>query len=252
MSAMATATPVRSNSDSGLDSVASVELSVEHENININEDLDDLLNFAASEDGSIAPPPAVVNNVSPANSISPNQQHHQARRHVKVLKKIRKSAPASVSPIPAASSAQTRSSHTAILYDPSDEGNINDAHNIIRRDVWKISIATVKHRFAKEGTIVLGCRFCEHIPEGERVHQSEVAPESIAGIYRSYLRFNSKHFSKCPEIPDELRAKHERLRNGKGTGGRGTKKYWETSALMKGMRDASDRKGIVFCEEATY
>ncbi|ACI64392.1 predicted protein [Thalassiosira pseudonana CCMP1335] len=252
MNAMATATPVRSNSDSGLDSVASVELSVEHENININEDLDDLLNFAASEDGSIAPPPAVVNNVSPANSISPNQQQHQARRHVKVLKKIRKSAPASVSPIPAAASAQTRSSHTAILYDPTDEGNINDAHNIIRRDVWKISIATVKHRFAKEGTIVLGCRFCEHIPEGERVHQSEVAPESIAGIYRSYLRFNSKHFSKCPEIPDELRAKHERLRNGKGTGGRGTKKYWETSALMKGMRDASDRKGIVFCEEATY
>jgi hypothetical protein len=230
---------------------------------NTMERLDDLIDFAAASidnkhhdvDVEKAPeskkrkvhPPITITQKPKVVDIIPEKSKPIKKRKIRhrMSKSTSKSTTTEFSPV------GTTPSPVDNLYDIRDEGLINDAHHIIRRDVWRISIATKDHRFAREGTIVLGCRFCEHLPTSERVNQSEVAPISVEGIYRSYLRFTAKHFKDCTFIPDRLRAKHARLRKAKG-GARGSKVYWTTSARNKGLDNVEGDKGIVFCEVANY
>ncbi|KAL7485363.1 hypothetical protein ACHAW6_010950 [Cyclotella cf. meneghiniana] len=132
------------------------------------------------------------------------------------------------------------------LYDPADEGRINDAHTIIRRDVCEGFVVTNHHEGLQNrlGTVVFRCRFCKHLPRSSRGQQSEFMPFAIEGLYRAQMRFQKNHFPYCKHTPEELKAKHRRAHDSKGNG-RGCKSYWVDSALKKGLRNSS--KGIVYC-----
>jgi hypothetical protein len=149
----------------------------------------------------------------------------------------------------AAVAQDTGKEFTFSLYDACDEGLVNDAHTIFRRDVWEGFVVPNGYKGARrdyEGTVALRCCFCKHLPLEEREKHSELFPRSLKTIYRSYLQFNSDHFQTCKFIPHELKAKHNRLKKTKGIN-RGRKNYWETSAARKGMMNTP--RGIMFCSD---
>lgn len=104
---------------------------------------------------------------------------------------------------------------TFILYDEGDDKYINSVHNIIRRDIWEGFVVgdddTVKDsdtitsqnqdmpaksigRLARyQGTVGFRCRFCKHVPLGQRAENSAVYPRSIENIYTANLRFQRHH-----------------------------------------------------------
>ena len=139
-------------------------------------------------------------------------------------------------------SAQEMSTATISLYDPDDEGQIGDYHNIFRRDVYEGFVVAPGDKYA--GTVAFRCRFCAHLPYKARAKQSEVYPRTIEGLYRAHIRFNHDHFPTCKFIPNEIKAKVARL---KKSSPRGNKSYWVTSAANKGL--VNGHNGIVLCRE---
>ncbi|KAL7478049.1 hypothetical protein ACHAW6_003833, partial [Cyclotella cf. meneghiniana] len=135
------------------------------------------------------------------------------------------------------------SAPTITLYDPADEGRISDIHTVFRRDIYEGYIVPPGARYA--GTVAFRCRFCKHFPSEARASQSWVFPRTIEQMYRAHIRFNREHFPNCKCIPDEIRAKVAKL---KKSSCRGSKNYWITSALKKGLVNGD--KGIVLCGQA--
>eukprot|EP00804_Cyclotella_cryptica_P029944 CCRYP_020078-RA/>CCRYP_020078-RA protein AED:0.58 eAED:0.56 QI:0/-1/0/1/-1/0/1/0/187 len=132
------------------------------------------------------------------------------------------------------------------LYDPADEGRVNEAHTIIRRDVCEGFVVTPydEGQQNRVGTVVFRCRFCKHLPRSSRASQSEFMPQAVEGLYRAQMRFQKNHLPYCKHTPEELKVKHRRAHNSKGNG-RGCKSYWVESALRKGLKNSP--KGIVYC-----
>mmetsp|Transcript_20439 Transcript_20439/g.43837 ORF Transcript_20439/g.43837 Transcript_20439/m.43837 type:complete len:295 (-) Transcript_20439:295-1179(-) len=125
------------------------------------------------------------------------------------------------------------------LYSPRDEGRINPAHIVIRRDVLEV-------RRTVSGRVLFQCACCKHLPRAKRARLSTLAPQSVDNLYRAMVRFMMNHVSACEEIPrdiKELSPKASRVVNNE----RGTKKYWVKSALKKGLRDGPDGKSIIYC-----
>ena len=166
--------------------------------------------------------------------------------------------------------ASTNSSETIYpsLYEPDDAENTHPSHAIIRRDILEAFVTVApkededlsgegkkktarRRRYA--GKVGFRCRFCKDAHVHEQADLSVIYPESIKGLYRANIRFQSKHIQACQFIPLELRNELEYLKNCKEGMNRGNKSYWTESALRKGFRDwqtvDGERKGIIYCPE---
>ena len=149
-----------------------------------------------------------------------------------------------------------------------DEKNTHPSHAIIRRDILEAFVTVApkededlsgegkkktarRRRYA--GKVGFRCRFCKDKHVEEQGDLSVIYPESLKGLYRANIRFQSKHIQACQYIPQELRDELEYLKTCKEGMNRGNKSYWVESALRKGFRDwqAEDgsRKGIIYCPE---
>lgn len=127
----------------------------------------------------------------------------------------------------------------ASLYVPGEEGRINPAHAIVRRDVLLV-------RKTISGRVYFQCACCKHRPLKERsARQSTINPTSVSRLYRAMVRFMMNHVAKCEDIPQEIRELSPKV--AKTVQARGTKAYWAESAARTGLRDAEDGTGIVFC-----
>lgn len=133
-------------------------------------------------------------------------------------------------------------SHIATLYSPRDEGRINPAHCVIRRQVLEV-------RRTHSGRVLFQCACCKHLPRNQRAKLSTLAPQSVDNLYRAMVRFMMNHVKACPYVPEEIKGLSPK--DSRVVTQRGTKKYWVKSAKRMGLRDGEDGKSIVFCEPAT-
>ncbi|KAK1741330.1 hypothetical protein QTG54_007808 [Skeletonema marinoi] len=149
-----------------------------------------------------------------------------------------------------------------------DEKNTHPSHAIIRRDILEAFVTVApkededltgegkkktarRRRYA--GKVGFRCRYCKDKHVEEQGDLSVIYPESIKGLYRANIRFQSKHIQACQYIPQELRDQLEYLKTCKEGMNRGNKNYWTESALRKGFRDwqtvDGEKKGIIYCPE---
>ena len=162
------------------------------------------------------------------------------------------------------------------LADKDDEKYCFPSHAIIRRDILEtfVTVApklklklkkdarkipirsmsmrklTRQQRYA--GFIGFRCCYCKDKPINKRADLAAIFPESISGIYRAIIRFQSKHIQTCHYIPKQLKEQMNRLKtnNKNKSSTRGKKNYWTQSALKKGFCDwqsPTGRKGIIYC-----
>ena len=154
------------------------------------------------------------------------------------------------------------------LYDKANNEHFNNFHNVLHRDVWEgfipqyVKDSAVKKNIGDDaairrakarssryaGTIGFRCCFCKNETANQRAKMSAVYPRSIKGIYRANIRFQRKHFRHCQFIPNDINQKYIALKSC-GDISRGSKQYWVECALKKGLRDADNGDGIVFCPE---
>ena len=118
-------------------------------------------------------------------------------------------------------------SFLASLYSESDVGKINPVHEVIRRDVLEV-------RHTISGRVFFQCGCCKHLPRKDRANLSTIAPRSVNGIYRSFVRFMMEHVSACEHIPAHM--KQMRAKSSRDIGMR-PKEYWIASAHKLGLRD---------------
>ncbi len=154
------------------------------------------------------------------------------------------------------------------LYSEDDEQNTHPSHAIIRRHILEAFVTVApkededlsgegkkktarRRRYA--GKVGFRCRHCKDKHVEEQGDLSVIYPESIKGLYRANIRFQSKHIQACKYIPQELRDQLDYLKTCKEGMNRGNKNYWTESALRKGFRDwqtvDGEKKGIIYCPE---
>ena len=156
------------------------------------------------------------------------------------------------------------------LADKDDEKNTHPTHAIIRRDILE-AFTTVAPKFKEDeggvpirskrkltrqqryvGFVGFRCRYCKDKPINKQANLAAIFPESISGIYRANIRFQSKHIEACPYIPKQLKDKLNHLKTTYKNSNRGKKTYWTKSALQKGFCDwqsPAGRNGIIYCPE---
>ena len=132
------------------------------------------------------------------------------------------------------------------LHSAADAGLVNTLHNIVRRDVFEV-------RRTMSGKIFFQCGCCKHVPRRERAKLSIVAPQNVATIYRSFIRFMMNHVKFCKHLPSSVRrvqchgtAQDMRCKSG-DSGRGGIKEYWITSAKRLGLVDDESGKAILYC-----
>jgi hypothetical protein len=135
-----------------------------------------------------------------------------------------------------------------------DDDDIVDHDNVIDaapNAPTKSKKAKKKSNF-RAGSIAFRCRFCKHSPHKMQAPLSTIYPESLGGLYRANLRFQSNHLKKCQYFPQELKEMIGNIRrNGGGNGNHvhkevKVKKYWIKSASRKGFRNVEEKKGLTF------
>ncbi len=152
------------------------------------------------------------------------------------------------------------------LADKEDGNNTHPSHAIIRRDILEAFVAVAPKATEDEGGIStenkrkltrqrryagfvgFRCRYCKDKHINKQADLAIIYPESINGIYRANIRFQSKHIQACPYIPKQLKDQLNCLKTSKTTS-RGKKTYWTKSALQKGFCDwqsPTGRKGIIY------
>jgi len=159
------------------------------------------------------------------------------------------------------------------LADKDDDKNTHPSHAIIRRDILEAFVPVAPKFKDDEGGILIRskrklsrqqrytgfvgfrCRYCKDKPINKRAGLAAIFPETISGIYRANIRFQSKHIEACPYIPKQLKAQLNCLKTSKNTS-RGKRTYWTKSALQKGFCDwqspaGAGRNGIIYCPERT-
>ena len=148
------------------------------------------------------------------------------------------------------------------LFDEDDIPFINPSHYIIGTDILEAFVvkqydvaAPLKKTQKKlkpdfrAGSVAFRCRYCKY---GQRKKQpnSTIYPESLEGLYRANLRFQSNHVRKCDFIPQWIRMKLHRVRQNSNGHQRldhlGIRDYWVETAARKGFRNAEGKKMLTF------
>ncbi len=147
------------------------------------------------------------------------------------------------------------------LFDEDDIPFINPSHYIIGTDILEAFVVKqhdvaaplkktqkLKPNF-RAGSVAFRCRYCKYA-QRKKQPNSTIYPESLGGLYRANLRFQSNHVSKCHFIPKWIRLKLHRVRRNSNGHQRldhmGIRDYWVETAARKGFRNAEGKKRLTF------
>jgi len=145
------------------------------------------------------------------------------------------------------------------LFDEDDIPFINPSHYIIGTEILeafvvkKYDVAAPRKKTQKQkpnfraGSVAFRCRYCKHAQH--KKPNSTLYPESLGGLYRANLRFQSNHVSNCLLIPHWLRLKLHRTRRNVGRQRLdqiGIRDYWVETAARKGFKNAEGKKRLTF------
>ena len=147
------------------------------------------------------------------------------------------------------------------LFDEDDIPFINPSHYIIGTEILEAFVVK-KHDVAaplkktqkqkpnfRAGSVAFRCRYCKHAHH-KRQPNATIYPESLGGLYRANLRFQSNHVRKCHFIPQWIRLKLHRVRRNSNGHQRldhmGIRDYWAETAARKGFRNAEGKKRLTF------
>jgi hypothetical protein len=147
------------------------------------------------------------------------------------------------------------------LFDEDDIPFINPSHYIIGTEILeafvvkKYDVAAPLKKTQKmkpnfrAGSVAFRCRYCKHAQH--KKPNSTLYPESLGGLYRANLRFQSNHVSNCLLIPHWLRLKLHRTRRNSNVGRQrldqiGIRDYWVETAARKGFKNAEGKKRLTF------
>ncbi len=148
------------------------------------------------------------------------------------------------------------------LFDEDDIPFINPSHYIIGTDILEAfvvkqyDVAAPLKKTQKQkpnfraGSVAFRCRYCKHA-QHKKQPNAILYPESLGGLYRANLRFQSNHVSNCLLIPHWLRLKLHRTRRNSNVGRQrldqiGIRDYWVVTAARKGFKNAEGKKGLTF------
>eukprot|EP00797_Seminavis_robusta_P029447 Sro595_g172640.1 n/a (750) ;mRNA; r:24793-27458 len=81
------------------------------------------------------------------------------------------------------------------------------------------------------------CRFCAHLPHGERVNRSSAFPSRLNKLYQSFNMMVRDHFAHCTEIPHDTMERYLALKAKNSQGACDSRHYWYYSAQKLGMID---------------
>ena len=123
------------------------------------------------------------------------------------------------------------------LYSSRDEGRVNPAHVIVRRDILEV-------RRTMSGRVLFQCGCCAHVPRAKRAKLSTLSPQCVDNLYRAMVRFMMNHVRACEHVPQEIKELSPKA--SRVVDMSGTKKYWVKSAKKMGLRDGADGKSIVY------
>ncbi len=155
--------------------------------------------------------------------------------------------------------APTRFESRLTLDEDSDSQNLNEIHCFVRKHIE--FFAASKNDISapapgRKTRVVLGqvgirCIHCLSLPPRHRVKRAICYPPSVGGIYHAVSNMKFDHFANCRGLPIQARQEFRTLkeiccRKGSGgnssTGSKGTtsstKKYYEDSAIRKGLMDS--------------
>ncbi|KAL3792901.1 hypothetical protein ACHAWO_004230 [Cyclotella atomus] len=93
------------------------------------------------------------------------------------------------------------------------------------------------------GRVGIRCVYCKHCPITERASQSTAFPSTLSKIYSSVVMWQSRHASKCHQIPVSVNTEFADMKSSKYTGGDSVE-IWAESAMKKGLVDTAS--GIKF------
>ena len=124
------------------------------------------------------------------------------------------------------------------LYSSKDEHLLNPGHILLRKKLVEV-------RRTRSGKVFFQCVGCQHLPRGDRVKQSTIAPRSVEGLYRGIVRFMMKHTYECRFISQTDK---DICKAGKGVKKDATKAYWTESAKAAGLKDGEEGQGIIYCD----
>jgi hypothetical protein len=170
-----------------------------------------------------------------------------------------------ISPVKAPSSTLDDPARSRLTLDEdTDQENLNEIHCFVRKHIE--FFAANKNDIAapapgRKTRVVLGqvgirCVHCLALPPRHRVKRAICYPPSVSGIYHAVSNMKFDHFASCRGLPTEARQEFRELKETccrKGSGGNSagtkgttssTKKYYEDSAIRKGLRDSEN--GIRF------
>ena len=88
------------------------------------------------------------------------------------------------------------------------------------------------------------CRFCAHLPHGERSGRSSCFPSSVDRIYQSVTMMIREHFPICEAFPADVRERYIQLKQHTKKGEMESKTHWKNAAEEMGM--CGTEKGIYF------
>ena len=147
------------------------------------------------------------------------------------------------------------------LFDEDDIPFINPSHYIIGTDILEAfvvkqhDVAAPRKKTQKlkpnfrAGSVAFRCRYCKYA-QRKKQPNSTIYPESLGGLYRANLRFQSNHMRSCRFIPEWVKLKLHRVRrNSNGhqrLGPMGIRDYWVETAARKGFRNAEGKKRLTF------
>lgn len=159
---------------------------------------------------------------------------------------------------------------------PNDEAKLNSLHCFLRSELLEIFVVERSQNKSPThspgssvGRVGLRCVFCAmqrkrnqisptddtvSTPQQHRCDEAPMAvfyPKSIAEIYRLVTSWQRCHLRKCRNLPPDIRAKWQLLRENDKS--RGKTHYWITSAKEIGLVDCQSRAGgIRFANPRTY
>lgn len=163
--------------------------------------------------------------------------------------------------------APKKSESRQTLDEDSDGDNLNQIHCFVRKHIE--FFAASKNDIAapapgRKTRVVLGqvgirCIHCIALPPRHRVKRAICYPPSVSGIYHAVSNMKFDHFASCRGLPSPARQEFRALKEAccrKGSGGNSagskgntssTKKYYEDSAIRKGLMDSETGIRFVTC-----
>eukprot|EP00934_Nitzschia_sp_Nitz4_P007483 Nitzschia sp. Nitz4//scaffold43_size134323//49665//51521//NITZ4_003296-RA/size134323-processed-gene-0.44-mRNA-1//-1//CDS//3329551939//7473//frame0 len=145
------------------------------------------------------------------------------------------------------------SSNLVLLAQSQDESTLSPLHAFVRKQIEVFMASPVELQQPAPGRkqpiklhqVGLRCIHCRHQPSRQRVKRAVCYPTSVGRVYHSVSDMKFDHFSNCKDMPADVRAVFDTLKNeGKRNTEKKSPKSTSTSTAQY-YHDAACRMGMI-------